>query len=152
MSANGLDSQAVIDKLNEILEWELAGVIRYTHYSMMVYGHSRIPIVSYYQGKAQESLMHAQQAGELITHFGGHPTLKVGPLLETSKHAVDDILHESYEHEKAHMQKYYELLSICSGRSILLEEYARKAIAEEEMHIGEIDKMLRRPGTLASAT
>lgn len=147
-----IDTNVVIDKLNEILEWELAGVVRYTHYSMMVFGHSRIPIVSYYRGKAQESLVHAQQAGELITHLGGHPSLKIGPLLETKKHQIDEILHESYEHESAHLGKYFELLALVKDRSVMLEEYARKTIAEEEAHIGEIDKMMRKPGQTTSAT
>lgn len=151
MHKKNFDTEAVIDKLNQILEWELAGVVRYTHYSMMVFGHSRIPIVSYYHNKAQESLMHAQQAGELITQLGGHPSLKIGPLLETKKHQVDDILKESYEHESAHLEKYYELLALVKDRSVMLEEYCRKAIVEEEQHIGEIDKMLRRPGQMTVA-
>lgn len=147
-----LDTETVIEKLNQILEWELAGVVRYTHYSMMVFGYSRIPIVSYYQNKAQESLAHAQEAGEMITHFGGHPSLKIGPLLETKKHNIDDILNESYEHETAHLQKYYELHELVKDRSIMLEEYCRKCIAEEEAHVGEIDKMMRKPGQMAVST
>ena len=39
--------------LNKILELELAGVVRYTHYSFMVFGHSRIPIVSWLRDQAQ---------------------------------------------------------------------------------------------------
>lgn len=146
-----MDTSAVVDKLNEILEWELAGVVRYTHYSMMVYGHARIPIISYYKGKAEESLLHAHAAGEWITHLGGHPTLKIGPLLETKKHQIDEILRESYQHEKDHQQKYYELLALVRDRHVPLEEFARKAITDEELHIGEIDKMLRRPGQLEAA-
>jgi len=30
----------------------------------------------------------------------------------------------------------------------LLDEYARRLIAEEEMHQGEVDKMLRNPGDI----
>lgn len=149
---DSLDKTAVIDKLNQILEWELAGVVRYTHYSMMVFGHARIPITSYYRGKAQESLTHAQVAGEMVTMLGGHPSLKIGPLLETEKHNIDDILRESYEHERAHQKHYYDLLTLVKDRSICLEEYCRKAIAEEDLHISEIDKMLRRPGQTEQAT
>ena len=32
----------------------------------------------------------------------------------------------------------------------MLEEYARRLIAAEEMHQGEVDKMLRRPGAVAA--
>ena len=89
-----------IDALNRIMEAELAGVVRYTHYSLMVYGYTRIPIVSWLKSNAEESLLHAGKAGELVTLLGGHPSLKIGPLLETEKHDIGDILRESLEQEE----------------------------------------------------
>lgn len=141
-----LDRATAIGKLNEIMELELAGVVRYTHYSLMVYGYNRSPIVEWMRKQAHESLHHAQKSGELITHFGEHPSLKIGPLLETEKHDIGDILRESLQHERASLEKYRELLEITRDRSVLLEEYARRLIAEEEEHQGEVDKMLRNPG------
>lgn len=145
-----LDMTKVIDKLNKILELELAGVVRYTHYALMVYGYSRIPIVSWMRKQAEEGLVHAQQAGEMITHLGGHPSLAIGPLLETHKHDIGDILRESLEHERESLETYKELLSLVRDRSVLLEEYARRMISEEELHQGEVDKMLRKPGAVES--
>lgn len=71
---NTLDKTTVIDQLNKILEFELAGVVRYTHYSFMIFGYNRIPIIEWMEEQATESLGHAKEAGELITHLGGHPT------------------------------------------------------------------------------
>ena len=119
-----------IDALNRIMELELAGVVRYTHYSLMVYGYNRIPIVSWLKSNAQEGLDHAHKAGELVTLLGGHPSLKIGALLETEKHDIGDILRESLEHEKTALAAYYELLKIAEGQSILLEEYAREMIVQ----------------------
>jgi bacterioferritin (cytochrome b1) len=90
-----MKNAAVIELLNKIMEMELAGVVRYTHYSLMVYGFGRIPIVSWLRGEALTSLQHAQTAGELVTHLGSHPSLAIGPLLETHKHQIADILRES---------------------------------------------------------
>ncbi len=146
---NTIDRDKVIDLLNRILEFELAGVVRYTHYSLMVFGYSRIPIVSWMKEQADEALAHAREAGELITHLGGHPSLGIGPLLETHKHDIGDILRESLEHERKSLEIYRELLAEVAGKSVLLEEYARRMIAAEEMHQGEVDKMLRKPGDLA---
>jgi bacterioferritin len=129
---------------------ELAGVVRYTHYSLMVYGYSRIPIVGWLRGEAQGSLAHAQAAGELVTHFGEHPSLAIGKLLETHKHDIGDILREALEHEKATLAVYHELFTSVEGHSVMLEEYARGMIEKEEQHVGEIDKMLRKPGDIAS--
>ena len=139
-----------IDALNRIMELELAGVVRYTHYSLMVYGYNRIPIVSWLKSNAQEGLDHAHKAGELVTLLGGHPSLKIGALLETEKHDIGDILRESLEHEKAALAAYYELLKIAEGQSILLEEYAREMIVQEELHLDEVNKMLRKPGEIES--
>ncbi|HEV7473231.1 MAG TPA: ferritin-like domain-containing protein [Pyrinomonadaceae bacterium] len=148
MSDNNLDRAAAVALLNEILETELAGVVRYTHYALMVFGHSRIPIVSWLRSEAATCLMHANEAGELVTHFGEHPSLKIGALLETHQHGINDILRESLEAEKAGLALYRRLHELVTGRSILLEDYARKMIAEEETHLGEVNKMLRKPGEL----
>jgi bacterioferritin len=148
MPENTFDLDAVLAALNRILETELAGTVRYTHYSLMVYGYNRIPIIAWLREQAAESLTHAQQAGEMITHFGGHPSLGIGPLLETERHDIGQILRESLEHEKLALSLYMELLGLVEGRSVMLEEYARGLIHEEETHLGEVDKMLRAPGDI----
>jgi bacterioferritin len=144
-----LNTKKVIEQLNLILEGELAGVVRYTHYSMMIFGYSRIPIVKWFQDQAAESLGHAQQAGEMVTRFGGHPSLGIGDLLETHAHDIGQILRETLEAEHYALGLYYELLELVAGKSVSLEEYARDLIAQEEAHIDEIDKMLRKPGETA---
>jgi len=145
---NDLDTKKAITALNFIMETELAGVVRYTHYSLMVYGYHRIPIVSWLKDNATEGLAHAHKAGELVTLLGGHPSLKIGALLETEKHDIGDILRESLEHEKNALAGYYDLLKIAEGKSVLLEEYAREMIVQEELHLDEVNKMLRKPGDI----
>lgn len=145
-----MKTKAVVDLLNRIMEMELAGVVRYTHYSLMVFGYNRIPIVSWLRGEATTSMAHATEAGELVTQLGAHPSLGIGPLLETEEHEIGAILRESLAHEAASLALYKQLLEEVAGESVLLEEYARKMIAEEERHLGEVDKMLRSPGDIAS--
>ena len=140
------DNTKVIGSLNNILEMELAGVVIYTHYALMVYGYNRIPIISWLRGQATESLTHANQAGELITNLGGHPSLTIGRLLETHNHDIGNILRESLEHETASLNSYKDLLKLVEGESVMLEEYARQMIHTEELHLGEVNKMLRNPG------
>ena len=143
------ENKKEIEVLNKILELELAGVVRYTHYSLMVFGYNRIPIVSWLKGNADESMAHALKAGEFVTMLGGHPSLKIGPLLETHKHDIGDILRESLEQERSTLDAYYELLKLTEGKSVSLEEYAREMILLEEMHLDEVNKMLRKPGEIA---
>jgi bacterioferritin len=141
-----LDKQAVLQTLNRIMEFELAGVVRYTHYALMVFGYNRIPIVAWLQDQATESLMHARMAGELVTWLGGHPSLGIGPLLETEKHDIGDILRESMAHEREALKEYYKLLELAEDHNVRLEEYARDMIAAEVAHQDAVDKMLRKPG------
>src|SRR5262245_61710431 len=116
----------VLSTLNKILEMELAGAIHYTHYSFMVYGYNRIPIVKWLEEQATESMSHARAAGEMVTQLGGHPSLAIGPLLETHKHDIGDILRESLGHERATLVHYENLLKMVQGDNIMLEEYARE--------------------------
>lgn len=143
-----LDTTAVINQLNTILE--LSGVVRYTHYSFMIFGYNRIPIVEWMDKQAAESLIHAKEAGELVTQLGGHPSLSIGNLLETHQHDIGEILRESLIHEILALESYKDLLNLVKERSVLLEEYARRLISEEELHQGEVDKMLRSPGDINS--
>ena len=141
-----LETEKTVTLLNSILEQELAGVVRYTHYALMVTGPNRLPIVEFMKGQATESLTHAQQVGEILTGLGGHgghPSLSVAALEETFKHSIRDILSESLKHEKHAVRLYIELLDTVRDASIYLEEFARTMISTEEFHQLELTKMLR---------
>jgi bacterioferritin len=138
-----LDLKATTGILSSIMEFELAGVVRYTHYSLMVTGPNRIPIVDFFKAQANESLTHAQQVGEILTGLEGHPTLRIAPIEETYKHSVRDILEESLNHEKKALSLYKDLLGTVEDASVYLEEFARTMIGQEELHNIEIKKMLR---------
>lgn len=138
-----LDIEKANQTLSSIMEYELAGVVRYTHYALMVTGPNRIPIVQFLKDQATESLLHAQQAGEILTGLDGHPSLKIASIEESHKHSIYDILAESSSHETAALNLYKESLSIVEGCSVYLEEYARGMIGQEELHGMELRKMLR---------
>ena len=144
-----LNRDHVVDLLNRILEAELAGVVRYTHYSFLVYGYNRIPIVSWLREQASELLLHAQQAGEMITHLGAYPSLAIGPLLDNHQHDIGASCGSPWKPREG-TRPLQELLTVVEGRSVMLEEYARQMVYAEEQHAGEVDKMLRKPGELAT--
>ncbi|MFO0565890.1 MAG: ferritin-like domain-containing protein [Polyangiaceae bacterium] len=143
MALREIDVTKTTTILNSILEHELAGVVRYTHYALMVNGPNRIPIVAFMQAQAQESLLHAQQVGELLTGLEGHPSMRIAPLEETHQHSTQALLQESLNHELDAVKLYKELLSCVENGSIYLEEFARTMIGNEERHQLELKKMLR---------
>jgi len=138
-----VEKEVIIKKLTEIFDLELSGVIRYTHYSLMIFGPNRLPLISFFKDQAKESLAHANLAGEHITGLGGHPPLNIKEIKETFKHDISEILKETLAHEKLAIQTYYELLGIIDGQSVYLEEYARSMIGQEELHALEVEKMLK---------
>ena len=142
-----LDVDSTVRILNRIMEYELAGVVRYTHYSLMVTGPYRQPIVTFLKEQASESLLHAEQAGELLTGLEGHPSLEIATIEETHKHDLRAILEESLEHEVTALGLYKDLLDVVQDASIYLEEYTRGQIGAEEQHVIELKKMLRDYGT-----
>ena len=138
MENNEINTKEVCDILNEIMEYELAGVVRYTHSSMMVSGPYRLPIVTFLKEQAEESLLHAQLAGEKIAGLDGHPSQKIAKIEETNRHTIKDILEESLEHELFALSLYKKLLNCVENKSVYLEEYARAQIGEEEQHSLEL--------------
>lgn len=129
--------------LNRIMEVELAGVVRYTHFSLMIYGNNRLPMVEKIKGNTQENIFHAHKAWEFVSLLGNQISLSIGKLLETQKHDIADILRVSLDHEKAAVKDYYELLKLSEGgASVLLEEYAKEMIASEELHLDEMNELL----------
>jgi len=143
MELKELNESKVCDILNRIVELEMAGVVRYAHSSLMVRGPNRIPIVTFLQEQANESLAHALQAGEFITGFNGHPSQRIAVIEENHNHSVEQILTESLQHEMAAVDMYKILLEEVADASIMLEEYARGQIGMEEQHALEIRKMLQ---------
>jgi len=140
---DNVNRKKVISILNEIMKYELGGVVRYTHSALMVVGPYRESLVSYFNGQSSESLTHAQSAGDLLVSLGGHPSQDISIIKETNKHSIASLLEESLEHERKAVSLYKELLSEVVDKSIYLEEYAKEMIKNEEIHSLTVEKMLK---------
>jgi bacterioferritin len=138
------DVDRVTEQLDRILQMELAGIIYYTHYSFMIYGHARIPITSWLRDNATESLAHAQEAGEMIMRLHRRPALGIAQLPTTRHNTIDEIITESVEREEAGVQLYRDLLAMIKDKSVVLEEYAQRMVAAEAVHIREMELMLMK--------
>src|SRR3954469_22616457 len=138
------DVDRTVEHLDRILQMELAGVIYYTHYSFMIYGHTRIPITSWLRDNAMESLVHAQEAGQMIMRLHKRPKLGIAALPITQHNTIDAILTESIQREQDGVQLYRDLLALIKDKSVVLEEYATRVIAAEAVHIREMELMLMK--------
>ncbi|MCB1214559.1 MAG: bacterioferritin [Deltaproteobacteria bacterium] len=141
---NAKAKEEILQILNQIFKEEMAGIIRYMHYSFMIMGHNRIPIQSWFRAQANESMQHAILIGEKITSYGGHPTLEAAQIPETHTHEIDKILEESVIFEKKALEMYKDLSLLAQKHEdIALEELARQMLREETDHVDEVAKMLR---------
>lgn len=132
--------------LQKVFESEMAGIVRYLHYSFMIVGHSRIPIQKWFRDQANESMMHAIVIGEKITSLGGHPAAITASVAETNVHTIDGMLRESLAFEAEALSYYRELVNIAEAEGdIALEELAREFVRAEQEHHDEVNKMLRSP-------
>jgi bacterioferritin len=141
-----VDTQAAVSVLNELLELELAGAVRYTQYSLMVFGHARIPIIEWMRAQAAESLAQAAAVGEEVTSLGARVSLGIAELVGVHHDTVDEMMQEMLIHEERGITRYETLLSLVEGRDVSLEELARTMIRNEKLHVAEIGKMLRKRG------
>ena len=146
IASTKLDEDRAVDILNQIVEQELAGTVRYTQYSLMVFGHARIPIIGWMREQAAESAAHAVQAGEEVTSRGRKVSLSIGDLVGTHHDTVDEMMQEMLIHERQTISLYRDLLEVAEGCDVSLEELARQMIRREELDVAEIEKMLRKRG------
>jgi bacterioferritin len=138
-----LDRPRTNDLLNKVMQAELAGVVRYTSYALIIVGPNRLPLVDFMKAQATESLQHALQVGELLTGLDGIPTVTIQDIVGPSPSTVADVLQASLDHEMGALQIYKELLAEVAEKSVYLEEFARSQIAAEELHVMELRKLLR---------
>lgn len=138
-----INNEVVCKLLNKAISHELAGVVRYVHYSIMVTGVSRLSLVNFFKTQATESLTHAQLAGDILTGLGGHPLMTVHHIEESNDHSVESIIQESINHEQEASKQYIDILYQVKDKSIYLEDYARRMISNEEANTLEMRKLLR---------
>ena len=136
-----LDQNKTVELLNAIISFELAGVVRYTYYSLIAIGSKQTDLVDFFKEQASESLTHAQKVGEILTNFNGQSHLKFASI-DVQKQSMKQLLAASWEHETKALELYKELLEIVEGKNVYIEEFVRKMIAEEGDHSLELKNML----------
>jgi bacterioferritin len=136
-----LDHNKAVDLLNAIISFELAGVVRYTYYSLIAIDSKQTNLVNFFQEQASESLTHAQKVGEILTSLSGQSNL-IFASIDIEKQPMKELLAASWQHETKALELYNQLLEIVSGKNVYIEEFVRNMIAEEGGHSLELKNML----------
>jgi bacterioferritin len=137
-----MDKNKVIKKLNEMMNLEISGAMKYLQYSYYVFGLNRIPIVGFLREQATESIGHSTKLGDKIVALGGLPMVKVDEDLKARKLTTEQILRDSVQIETKALSGYMNLLNDVAD-DVVMDSFIRDFISEESGHLEEVEKMLR---------
>jgi bacterioferritin len=137
-----LDLKQTIQLLNLILEFELAGVVRYTNYAVIAAkAADHLGIATFFKEQANESLEHAQQVGEMLIQLdNASPRFQITPV-EQDHLSVPDLLEASSQHEQSALRLYQVLLKTVQNVHPALEAFAIRMIETESSHEAEFQVM-----------
>jgi bacterioferritin (cytochrome b1) len=133
----------MIDKLNEILKWEYAGLIQYTQYSFLVRGTWRQVYAEMFRDSGEEALEHAHKVGDKIAALGGVTTVERGEVKVTTD--LDEMLRNSLEMERRHVDLYTEAVQMCEDRDVGLRNLLEDICQMEQDGADHIAKILDQP-------
>jgi bacterioferritin len=134
-----MSNKKIIQGLNDALEREMSNVVSYLHYSFMVRGVNRGPLVEFFRGQAQESFGHATRLGEKIVALGGQPSIRVEPIRELKSGTAEAMLREELGREKEEVMRYIALLKLVEN-DIALRVMLEEIVKDEQEGIEELER------------
>jgi bacterioferritin len=132
-----------IDSLNEVLSWELAGIVQYLQHSVMVTGSQRVPYAEWFQDGSEEAHDHAEAVANRITALGGIPTVEPARIRQAAD--LEGMLEAALELEQnalAAWERAHDAATeadVPRGYVFWLEEH----VAEEQEHVDDLRKMTK---------
>ncbi len=135
-----MDHAKLIDKLNEAIALELAGVLQYNQYGQVLLGQERKIWHDFFLGQSDEALSHARTFASRVVALGGTPCCEPEPVKQTTD--VHEMLRHSLDLERRAVRVYSEALPLCedhAGYRNLLEDQ----VDAETQDVEELEKYLR---------
>ncbi len=130
-----------IDRLNNALSWELAGIIQYMQHSVMVTGPLRESLSEFFHEGSEEARDHAELVGNRIAALGGVPSVEPAKIRQATD--VDGMLEAALALEvdalAAWEAAHAAADAVAPGYLFWIEEH----VAEEQEHVDELRKMTK---------
>ena len=135
--------QTLIERLNVILSWELAGVVQYLHCNAMLMGPERVSFGEFFEEGSEEARDHAQSVAAKIAVLGGVPTVE--PAMIRTARTLDEMLLNTLELEKAALKAWEDALEVAEAANKGTAFWIEEMIAEEQEHVDELTKLTTKP-------
>ena len=137
-----MDKAAMIEKLNEILKWEYAGLIQYTQFSFVVQDTWREVFSKFFRENGEEALDHAHAIGDKIVALGGVPSVERGEVKQSTE--LQEMLEYSLEVESKQVQLYTEAIDLCGERDVALRVLLEDICRDEQEGVDHLEKLLKK--------
>lgn len=137
-----MDKARMIDKLNEILKWEYAGLVQYTQFSFLVQDTWREVFSKFFRDNGEEALDHAHLVGDKIVALGGVPTVERGEVKVSTD--LNEMLEYSLEVESKQVQLYTEALELCENRDVAIRVLLEDICRQEQEGVDHLEKVLKK--------
>ena len=143
-----MDRQAMIDKLNEILRWEYAGMTQYTQFSFVVRGPLREVYHKFFRENGEEALGHAQRVGDKIVALGGVTTVDRAEVKQSLD--LNEMLEYSLGVERMHVKLYTEALDMVGPHDVGLRTMLEEICTEEQEGADNLELILMKRELIAT--
>ena len=129
----------LVENLNKALSYELAGVIQYSQHSYLVTGKDREVFKDWFREQAEEAQDHAEVLGDKVVALGGIPTVEPAVIRQSVN--IDEMLKQDLELEREAMAAYMAAWAACDDSDLPQKFWIEGQIADEQMHIEELEKL-----------
>lgn len=136
------DKDTLLERLNAVLSWELAGTIQYLHHHSMVAGTAREEYEHFFHEGSEEARDHAELVANKITALGGVPTVEPAPVKQAS--SLNDMLEATLELEEKALEAWESALEVGAAYNLGTKLWIEDMIIEEQEHVDELRKITRR--------
>lgn len=138
-----MDTQAVIEQLNECLKHEWTGVAQYSQAGFIIEGVLRQVYAEKFLEDAEESFGHAKLVGDKIAALGGVPSVLRNEVKQSRD--ILEVLQFSLEFEAKAVEMYNRALELAEGDRALVV-FLEDILKEEQDGVDEYTKLLRDSG------
>ena len=137
-----LDTEQMIDRLNEDLAHELCAMIEYLTYAVKVTGPYRPQLSQFFLAEVPDEQLHAQYLANKIVALGGEPTTDPAPIPKASgnREMLEAVLEAELDAGRRYTERAQEAEEFGDkGLSVQLEDFVR----DEANHAEETERILR---------
>jgi bacterioferritin len=139
--------QDLIDRLNTVLSWELAGVVQYLHYAVLVSGPLRPVYTEFFHDGSKEARDHAEAVGAKIASLGGVPTAEPAAILPATD--LETMLQNTLKLEVAALAAWEAAWEVGDAVNLGTKLWIEEHVSEEQEHVDELNRILASPFSLA---